>query len=454
MTDSCAFFFDWEAIFVLGFAFDLKMSAMNVHIVAFETSTARCDVALLSHVQGETHLVSRFHDGAAEHARHVLPMVDALLNQAGVSRSQLSAVAFGQGPGGFTGLRVACGVAQGMAFALGIPVIPVPSLLAMAEQDAAEHGRDAVRLVLQDARMEELYAAAYRWDAPQARWSALHTPSLLGRDDAGAWVADMRQRAGTAPMRLLGDGVQVFSELQTLPGLDAIGDERLPQAVATAHIAHAAWLRNEAIDPALAAPLYVRDKVAYTTRERELGLGGNPRAREQPAVAAEQPAAVASPVIVAMTEAHVARVAEIESSVQAHPWTEKNFRDALAAGYGAWVAVQDDRIVGFYLLMLAPDVAHLLLIAVDRTHQRTGVGAQLLAHAEAHALQQGLASVILEVRQSNAQAQAFYRKQGYIELSVRKGYYPAAEAKREDALVLQKILPSEDMSRVSGGEQA
>src|SRR5690606_8942889 len=150
-ADSCAFFACCEAFFAQTCAFNHKMPAMDVYILAFETSTARCDVAILASVQGEIKRISRFHDGAAEHAQHVLPMVDALLEQAGISRNRLTAIAFGQGPGGFTGLRVACGLAQGMAFALGIPVIPVPSLLAVAQQDFEKNNDNALRLVLQDA---------------------------------------------------------------------------------------------------------------------------------------------------------------------------------------------------------------------------------------------------------------------------------------------------------------
>lgn len=426
---------------------------MDVHIVAFETSTSRCDVALLSCVQGEIRSISRFHDGAAEHARHVLPMVDLLLEQAGISRSQLSAVAFGQGPGGFTGLRVACGIAQGMAFALGIPVVPVSSLLAMAEQDAAKQDREAVRLVLQDARMEELYAAAYVWDTDQSCWNVLHAPSLLGLEDAAAWVADIGTRCNSAArLRMLGDGASAFPELAAVVGLDSVGDERLPEAVAVARLAYEAWLRDEVLDPSHAAPLYVRDKVAYTIREREQGRGGNPKAGDQ-AIATAKPK-LSAVNILPMSDVHVARVAEIERSVQGYPWTEKNFQDALTAGYKAWVAVQNNEVTGFCLLMLAPDVAHLLLIAVDRNTQRRGVGACLLAHAEAHALQQGLASVILEVRPSNLQARAFYREHGFSELSVRKDYYPAGGGTREDALVLQKMFPAEVTAHISGGGEA
>ena len=425
---------------------------MDVYILAFETSTARCDVALLAHVQGNTQLISQYHDGAAEHAQHVLPMVDALLLQAGIDRSQLNAIAFGQGPGGFTGLRVACGLAQGMAFALGVPVIPVPSLLAVAEQDDAQGNSESLHLVLQDARMEELYAAAYQRNANDAQWQVVHAPCLLGRGDVGTWLNAVQQYS-TLPVRLLGDGPTAFPELAALPGVHSVGEASLPQACAIARLAHAAWLRGETLDPALAAPLYVRDKVAYTTREREQGMGGNPKAIAP--VPAASAAVASQPVeIIAMSQVHVAQVAKIERSVQAHAWTEKNFEDALAAGYEAWVAVQDNTVVGFCLVMMAPDVAHLLLIAIEPGRQRHGLGAQLLTHAQAHVLKQGLPSILLEVRRSNLQAQNFYQKHGFTQLSVRKNYYPAHNGEREDALILQKILRSEEMSVASGGGDA
>src|SRR5690606_24858615 len=108
---------------------------MTLHILALETSSSLCDVALLTQAYGRLNVRILEHDATGEHAERLLPMADDLLAQAGIMRSQLTAVAFGQGPGGFTGLRVACGVAQGMAFALNIPVIPVVSLLAVAVRD-------------------------------------------------------------------------------------------------------------------------------------------------------------------------------------------------------------------------------------------------------------------------------------------------------------------------------
>src|SRR5690606_4765871 len=205
--------------------------------------------------------------------------------------------------------------------------------------------------------------AAYHRNPESRQWQVLHAPCLLGRGDVGTWVAAVRRNAPQFSVRLLGDGSAAFPELAALPGIDCVGDERIPQANAVAQLAYASWQRGDVLDPSLAAPLYVRDKVAYTTLEREQGLGGNPKAVVSMAATGFSAAEPFS--IVRMSQAHVPAVARIERSVQQHAWTEKNFQDALAAGYDAWVGMQGDTITGFCLLMLAPDVAHLLLIAVD-----------------------------------------------------------------------------------------
>src|SRR5690606_17705028 len=108
----------------------LKSLPMTTHLLALETSSSVCGVALAPLDGSARPLHTLEHDATAEHAERLLPMVDAVLEQGGVGKGALAAVAFGQGPGGFTGLRVACGVAQGLAYALGIPVVPIDSLMA------------------------------------------------------------------------------------------------------------------------------------------------------------------------------------------------------------------------------------------------------------------------------------------------------------------------------------
>lgn len=413
---------------------------MDLHILALETSSSLCGVALLSTGEGHLHVRSLGHDATAEHAERLLPMVDQLLKEAGVGRSQLSAIAFGQGPGGFTGLRVACGVAQGMAFALGLPVIPVPSLLAVAEQ---ESGSNAVCVVLQDARMNELYAAAYRpamVDGVRV-WQGVQGPVLLNVHDAHLWLEQLRWQvqaeSGSAQVsiRLLGDALAAYPILSTLAvSAQGIASTRISwgkaqraTAEAVARLAQQAWQRGETVAPDQAAPLYVRDKVAYTVAERNQGLGGNPKAQ-------------APIAIVRMHMDDLQAVANIEAQVQAFPWTLGNFRDALEAGYGAWVARQGERILGFSLVMFAPDIAHLLLIAVSPGAQRTGVGYMLLRHCEHETVTRGLPALMLEVRPSNEQAVAFYRNRGFMHTGTRKGYYPKDRNEREDGWVMEKIL--------------
>lgn len=411
---------------------------MTLHLLALETSSSLCGVALLSRADdGAITLNVLEHDAVSEHAERMLPMVDQLLAQAGIAPGQLSAVAFGQGPGGFTGLRVACGVAQGMGFSLNIPVIPVASLLAVATRDHVALSVPApVQIVVQDARMGEIYLAAYQagLSAGRASWNELQAPVLLDAGQLGPWLDFVANAWGlnSGPgARLLGDALQAYPELTSVAAERnwlQTGAALRADASSVARLALQRWEEGGSVAPELAAPLYVRDKVAYTTLERQAGAGGNPRAPEQ------------FLVLERMQAAHLDVVAGIEAAVQAFPWTRGNFADGLNAGYDAWVAMQSGAVVGFSMSMFAPDVAHLLVIAVDPGCQSSGVGTQLLRRCEQEAIHRGLPAIVLEVRLSNENALRFYRHRGFEQIGMRKGYYPAPDGQREDACVMQKRL--------------
>ncbi|WP_459617591.1 tRNA (adenosine(37)-N6)-threonylcarbamoyltransferase complex dimerization subunit type 1 TsaB [Bordetella sp. 2513F-2] len=405
---------------------------MNRNLLAFETSSPRCGVALLREAGAAPRITLREHDGAQEHAERLLPMARALLDDAGLRPADVHAVAFGQGPGGFTGLRVACGVAQGVALGLGVPVVPVVSHLAVAEAAQPAEG-DAV-LVALDARMEEVYLAAYARGSSGA-WQTLQSPLLVPAAEVLPWsgsrLAAWRAAAGR-PLDLLlaGDAWDAYPALAGAQEHRRAVQAVRPGAAAVAQLAWQAWQRGETVDPASAAPLYVRDKVAYTTAERQLGQGGNPRAGST----------LVRPVLAPMTPADLDQVAALEADVQAFPWTRGNFADALAAGYPACVLRLDGRVVGFCVLMAAPDVAHVLVLAVARAHQRQGLGRQLLDWCERQAAGRGSGGLLLEVRPSNTTALRFYERLGFLRAGVRRGYYPAGAGQREDALVMQKPL--------------
>ncbi|WP_442592799.1 tRNA (adenosine(37)-N6)-threonylcarbamoyltransferase complex dimerization subunit type 1 TsaB [Parapusillimonas sp. JC17] len=412
---------------------------MTVHILALETSSSVCGVALLSCSDDAVRVFVQEHDATGEHAERLLPMADGVMREAGIDRAQLSGVAFGQGPGGFTGLRVACGVAQGIAYALGVPVVPIVSLLAVAERDRNRQAQTgAVRVVVQDARMGEVYLGVYqdRVAGTAVQWETLQAPVLLDAADVGPWLSQAWPEwpsTGHRPpvLRLVGDALDAYPDLRLirLDGIDTeAGDALRADAAAIASLALQAWRDGATLAPDHAMPLYVRDKVAYTTRERESGAGGNPRAEGFPIR------------IEPMLPEHLDDVAEIESLVQSFPWSRRNFQDGLDAGYTAYVARQAGRTVGFYMAMFAPDVAHVLVIAVAPDQQKKGIGGRLLDHCEQMARSKQLPAIILEVRPSNGNALAFYRHGGYQQLSTRRDYYPAADGRREDACIMQKAL--------------
>ncbi|MBS1157972.1 MAG: Peptidase glycoprotease [Proteobacteria bacterium] len=221
-------------------------------ILALETSTELGSCALWH--DGE--LTERCCPAGRSHSETLLPLVGELLASAGVGVRQLDAIAFGVGPGAFTGLRVACGVAQGLAVAADIPLFPVTSLEAMAEAAAAERV-----LALLDARMGEVYAGTYQRSADGY---------LLQGEIRLSAPADVLLPEGTGGLVACGNAPAAYPLL--LQRLSAAGMALLPdvwpQAAALLRLALPRVRRGEGIDAALAAPLYIRDKVAKTVAER------------------------------------------------------------------------------------------------------------------------------------------------------------------------------------------
>lgn len=227
-------------------------------ILALDSSTETSSCALWR--DGRV-LAETLAEAGTTNSETLLPAVGVLLEQAGVGLGDLDAIAFGAGPGSFTGLRVACGIAQGFAFALDIPVVPVGTL------DAIAATVDAPRiLAVLDARMREVYFAAYdRGDdgLPVARAApAVAPPLAIPLPDGDGWV-------------VAGNALASYPELARRvaeAGL-AARPEASPRAGAVAQLAARAVINGGGMPAEFAAPLYVRDKVAFTTAER-LASGG------------------------------------------------------------------------------------------------------------------------------------------------------------------------------------
>jgi tRNA threonylcarbamoyladenosine biosynthesis protein TsaB len=221
-------------------------------LLVLDTSTEYCSAALWL----DGLIRARRVLAGQRHSSLLLPMVDELLRESGIGLRQLDGIGYGAGPGSFTGLRIACAVTQGLAFGADLPVVGVSTLESMAEQAGAEHV-----LTVLDARMAEVYWAAYQ--RAGAGWRSVVEPQLalpgsVSVPEGGGWVG-------------AGNGFVVLGEVlrpRLAAQLARIDDTLMPDAAAMAPLAARAFERGEGVDAALAAPIYLRDKVALTVDER------------------------------------------------------------------------------------------------------------------------------------------------------------------------------------------
>ena len=140
-----------------------------------------------------------------------------------------------------------------------------------------------------------------------------------------------------------------------------------------------------------------------------------------------------------MQMADLDAIMQIEPTIYSHPWTRGNFSDSLNSGYSAWVMQQSDEMIGYALMMMVMDEAHLLNLSIAKTQQKLGLGRYLLEHMITLAKRHKAANMFLEVRTSNISAIALYENMGFCEMAVRRGYYPAKEG-REDAVLMGLAL--------------
>jgi tRNA threonylcarbamoyladenosine biosynthesis protein TsaB len=236
----------------------------SITLLALDTSTEFCSVAVYRHdpaSHASALVVERHLDTGPVSSTHILPAAREVLREAGVTLAQCDAIAFGAGPGSFTGLRTACGVAQGLAFGAGLPVVPVGTLLACAQAARAMRVGTERVLVALDARMNEAYWADYQWDEVCGDWREIQAPSL----DAAEQV-----RVPDAEFVVAGNAVTAFGErLQASTRAQAVLADAMPRARYVAELAARAFARGEAIAADRAMPVYIRNKVAQTTAERE-----------------------------------------------------------------------------------------------------------------------------------------------------------------------------------------
>jgi len=248
-------------------------------ILAIDTSTEACSAALCVGAADEAlggRVLTRYQEAPRGHAELILPMVDALLAEASITLKDLTAIAFGRGPGSFTGVRLAASVVQGLAYGSGVGVVPVSTLQAVATRAfALEDERDAPRathvLVCNDARMDEVYVGAF---ARGPRVCGVTVPVVLGAESVRRpdqvqvpEIADLGAATGVARWIGAGHGFKaypVLSQLRAEAGgaLEAVHEMILPRAEDILAIARAEIAAGRVLPPTAALPVYVRDEVA------------------------------------------------------------------------------------------------------------------------------------------------------------------------------------------------
>ncbi|NML29941.1 tRNA (adenosine(37)-N6)-threonylcarbamoyltransferase complex dimerization subunit type 1 TsaB [Paraburkholderia antibiotica] len=260
----------------------------QIVLLALDTSTEFCSAALLSvpvdttgQPTAEPRIWVRHEQTGAVSSTRLLPAIGELFDEAGLTLADCDAIAFGAGPGSFTGLRTATGVAQGLAFGLNLPVVPIGTLLVCAESARLRDPSTTRVLAALDARMDEIYWADYAWDEAASEWRTVRSASL---------DAPQRLVLPDVPFTLAGNAAAAFGErLPASAAARSIDGEALPHAGPLAYAALRAFRAGRTVPADQAAPEYVRDKVAQTTAERMADKAAK-AAGAAGAASAEQPA--------------------------------------------------------------------------------------------------------------------------------------------------------------------
>lgn len=399
---------------------------MTRAVLALESGGTRASVAL---VQSDGRLSFATAESGQSHSSRLLPLAQELLGKAGLDWASLDGLVVGVGPGSFTGLRVACGIAQGLALGSGLKILPVNGFEAVAyvwwsclsDAQRAQYARHAaidLRISF-DARLGERFAATVTVSAPVPSFAFRESPTVVAADQAHP-SSD--------------NGADAVTINLSDPETERMGDEGLPLAAWIARFAVDQQLRQTHawVGPSELQPLYVRDKVAQTVAER----------REFPDL-----------VWADMTPTDVASVMVIERQAYPFPWSSGNFQDSLKAGYTMQVLKERGVMIGYMVWMRVVDEVHLLNIALSPARQGRGLGSWMMRQLMSQVRAAGIDQILLEVRPSNMLAIRLYRRLGFKEIGVRKGYYPnnvsgavshdsnegfAAGAQREDAIVMRR----------------
>ncbi len=385
----------------------------------------------------------------------LLPQIDDLLSRCGIGRDRIACVCVGRGPGSFTGVRIAMATAKGIASALGVGLVGVSSLDAVA-LNAQHKGMRGSALVVADAMRKEVYPAYFELDDAGAR--------RLGADrvvKAEAFALQLSQERACARV-IMGDALVKYREL--FEPFGAVSDEGLWAVTGCGLLLalQASWQAGECDpldarrqDPAFALPVYTRLSDAEENERIRLASdsaknlatgvqdvapdGGKGRATMHAAAQLVAPESDDGVSYRPLDQACAAEVAQLESSAMGtDAWAAHLVEDELSHKDRTWwVAEVDGVFAGYAGGMVVDGDLQILKVAVKPTFRRRGIARELVSRIADDARNLGAHSCSLEVRAGNTGAQAFYAQLGLKSIGVRPRYY----SDREDAVIMQGPLP-------------
>ena len=386
----------------------------------------------------------------------LLPRIDALLAEQGVARGELACIVVGRGPGSFTGVRIAMATAKGVASALGVGLVGVSSLDAVAWNAQAAGVRGPLAVVA-DAMRKEVYPVRYQLTDEDA--------CRLGADrvvKAEAAAAELVAHATETPrLAVTGDALAKYADLFAPAGEALPSELWAPTGRGLLRALQAAWRAGEADpfdaarhNPAFALPVYTRlsdaeenERIRLAKNDpKNLAAGVQdvaPR-RDQRASMHDTAILNARPaadgiVYKPLDAVHAAAVAALEAQVMgSDAWNEHLVADELPRPDRIWWAAYDgEQLLGYAGGWVVDGQVQILKVGVDPAQRRRGIARELLARVAADARDLGAATCSLEVRAGNAGAQAFYEALGFHALGTRPRYYSDGE----DALIMEGPLP-------------
>lgn len=391
-------------------------------VLAIETSTALLGVAL---IQGNESIWENTTVDPRAHSSRLLPLCAKALADLGVGPRDLAAVAVSAGPGSFTGLRIGFATAQGLCAGTGAGIVPVPTFEAMLSQNAGVPNLAVVQGSAKAQTVAALYtrsltpsrsagfAASYGYDESMP-------PSAVGMDEF------LREAVSlvSGPIYVAGDAAVEFVASSRLDGRNVAHDPevilvddrtRLPLPSTVGLIGSRMLAEGKAVPPEEAVPRYYRRSQAEV------------KAMESyPEISIEN-----------MTLDDLDRVLEIEAQSYKTPWSRRAFTSEVSENSYAhyYVCRMMGRIVGYVGMWVILDEAHITNIAVDPECRRQRIGQRMLEAMFDKARHYGATRMTLEVRVTNSGAQTLYKKLGFVERGLRKGYYTDTN---EDAIIMWK----------------